>query len=173
MLTSKQQRFVAEYLKDHNATNAAIRCGYSPKTANQQGSRLLANANISAAVAEKAEKQLEKAEVTAQKVLDEIARLAFSDVRGLFDENGNLKPIHTLDDKQAAAIASLEVVKKNAQAGDGQTDIVHKVKVWDKTKSLEMLAKHFALLIERVDVSGSVQVIDRLHAARKRLASKS
>jgi phage terminase small subunit len=83
-------------------------------------------------------------------VLEEMRRLAFSDVTGLFDEQGNLKPIHTLTKEQAAAIASLEVVRRNLASGDGHTDVVQKLKVWDKTKALEMLAKHFALLTEVV-----------------------
>ncbi|GGB00408.1 hypothetical protein GCM10011491_30760 [Brucella endophytica] len=69
-LSDKQQRFVAEYLIDLNATQAAIRAGYSEKTANQQGPRLLVNAGIAAAIAEGAAKRIRKAEVTAQEVLD-------------------------------------------------------------------------------------------------------
>lgn len=157
-MNEKHQRFVAEYLVDLNATQAAIRAGYSPKTAHVQGSQLLDNPKIAAAIAAGKSKQLAKAEITAQRVLDEIGRLAFSDVRGLFDADGNLKPIHTLTDEQAAAIASLEVIKKNAEAGDGKIDTVHKLKVWDKTRSLEMLAKHFALLTERVEHSGDIGI---------------
>ena len=157
-LTDKQQRFVAEYLVDLNAKQAAIRCGYSPRTAESQGSRLLSNAKVAASVAEGQAKRLKSADLTATRVLEELRRLAFSDVRGLFDERGNLRPLHELNDEQAAAIASLEVVIKNAKAGDGETDTIHKIKVWDKTRSLEMLAKHFALLTERVNHDGELLI---------------
>lgn len=69
-LTPKQERFVAEYLIDLNATQAAIRAGYSAKTAQEQGSRLLSNAMVGAAIAEGAGKRLHKAEITAQDVLE-------------------------------------------------------------------------------------------------------
>lgn len=70
VLTEKQKRFVAEYLIDLNATQAAIRAGYSPKTANEQGARLLANASVRQLVADGAQKRIRKAEVTAQDVIE-------------------------------------------------------------------------------------------------------
>jgi phage terminase small subunit len=161
-MTPKHARFVAEYLIDLNAAQAAIRAGYSPKTADRQGSRLLSKAEIAAAVAAKQTKQLETADLTAVRVLEELRRLSFSDVRGLFDEHGNLRPLHTLTQEQAACIASLEVVKKNLTSGDGQIDTVNKIKIWDKTRSLEMLAKHFGLLVERLEHSGGITITHEL-----------
>lgn len=157
-MTPKQQRFVAEYLKDLNATQAAIRCGYSAKTAGAQGSRLLTNAEICAAVTAGTAKQLDTAELSAARVLEEIRRLALSDARSFFDEHGNLKPMKDWTAEQGAQVASFEVVKKNLAAGDGQTDTIHKFKVWDKPKSLEMLAKHFALLTENVHHDGELVI---------------
>lgn len=157
-MTPKQARFVAEYRKDLNATQAAIRAGYSEKTAQEQGARLLSNAMVAAAVAEKTQQQLAKADITAERVLQEIGRLAFSDVRTLFDANGKIKPLHTLSADEAACIAGLEVIIKNAEAGDGHMDTVHKIKVWDKSKNLEMLAKHFALLTEKIEHSGGLTI---------------
>lgn len=154
MLNPKQARFVAEYCRDLNATQAAIRAGYSKKTASSQGERLLRNAEIASAVAEKTHQHLEKADLTAARVLEELRRLSFADIRSMFDERGNLRPLHELTAEQAACIAGFEVIKKNAEAGDGKVDVVHKVRVIDKTRSLEMLAKHFALLTERVEHSG-------------------
>lgn len=69
-LSEKQKRFVAEYLIDLNATQAAIRAGYSPKTAQEQGSRLLSNVMVAAAIAEGAKRRIRKAEITAQDVLE-------------------------------------------------------------------------------------------------------
>ena len=152
----KRARFVAEYLKDLNGAQAAIRCGYSPRTAASQASRLLTDANIATAIASGKASQLETAELSASRVLEELRRLALSDVRTLFDEHGNLLPLHTLTSEQAACIGGVEVLIKNAKAGDGITDTIHKIKVWDKTKALELLAKHFALLTERVEHGGEV-----------------
>lgn len=173
-LNAKQARFVAEYLADLNATQAAIRAGYSPKTAEQQGFRLLRNAEIASAVAAGKTHQLERADLAATRVLEELRRLVFSNVQDLFDEQGNLRPIRSLTREQAACIASLEVIKKNAEAGDGHIDVVHKIRVWDKTRTLEMAMKHFALLTDVVKHTGELTLVEqRLQAARKRLAEKS
>ncbi|MGE0349824.1 terminase small subunit [Hydrogenophaga sp.] len=75
-LTPKQQRFVQEYLVDLNATQAAVRAGYSPKTAEQQGSRLLGNAKVAAAVAAGRKRLAAKLDLTAEKVLADIERIA-------------------------------------------------------------------------------------------------
>lgn len=155
-MNAKQSRFVAEYLIDLNGKQAAIRAGYSPNSAEVQASQLLSNPKVAEAVAKGKARQLDKAELSAVRVLEEIRRLGFADVRKLFTADGNLKPIHELGDDEAAAIASLEIVKKNLAAGDGQTDTVHKLKTWDKTRSLEMLAKHFGLLVDKLEHSGEV-----------------
>jgi phage terminase small subunit len=155
-LTPKQASFVSEYLIDKNATQAAIRAGYSAKTADVQGPRLLGNVSVSQAIAQGISKQLEANGITAERTLREIARLGFSDMRKFFADSGSLKAIHTLGDDEAACLASVEVTKKNLTAGDGEIDTVLKVKVWDKPRSLEMLAKHFALLTERIEHSGNV-----------------
>jgi phage terminase small subunit len=90
-------------------------------------------------------------------------------VKTLFDERGNLKPITELTLEQAASIASVEVVKKNLAAGDGQMDTVLKIRLWDKPRALEMLAKHFALLTDVVKVEADAgALVARLQSARKR-----
>lgn len=119
-LTLKQQLFVAEYLIDLNATQAAIRAGYSPKTAQEQSSRLLSKAMVAQAVAEGARIRCEKAELTAVRVLEEIRRIAFFDVRTLFDERGNLKPVTEWTAEQAACVASVEVIRRTRPRSDGR-----------------------------------------------------
>lgn len=171
-MNEKQKRFIAEYLIDLNATQAAIRAGYSEKTAASQGERLLKNAEIGAIVADKTQKRLEQADLTAARVLEEMRRLAFSDVRNLFDDAGNIKPLKELSAEDAACIAGLEVIIKNAKAGDGQTDTVHKIKIWDKTKTLQMLGQHFALLVERVQLEGDEKLIAALQAGRRRASTR-
>jgi phage terminase small subunit len=157
-LTPKQARFVAEYLKDLNATQAAARAGYSAKTANQQGSRLLANVGVAQAIAAGKAKQLESADISATRILEEMKRIALVDVRSFFDEHGNAKAIKDLGPDQGAALGGFEVLIKNAKAGDGVTDTIHKFKLWDKPKVLEMFCKHFGLLEEKVQHSGEITV---------------
>lgn len=169
-LTPKQQRFVAEYLIDLNATQAAIRAGYKADSAKQVGSENLTKPDIKAAIASGKSQQLASAELSAARVLEELRRLAFVDLRGFFDDAGNLKPIQELSEAHGHALAGLEVIIKNAKAGDGVTDTVHKFKVWDKTRALEMLAKHFALLTDVVRVDDEQANIAKLLAGRKRAA---
>jgi phage terminase small subunit len=99
-------------------------------------------------------------------VLEELRRLAFTDIRTFFDADGNLKPVQDLDDDQAACLASREVIIKNAKAGDGPTVEIHKIKLWDKMRALELLAKHFGLLTERLEVSGWDKLSALLNHAR-------
>ena len=147
-LSTRQLLFVSEYPKDFNATQAAIRAGYSKKTAGICGFQVLKLPKIQAEISKLQEKRLSKVGVTAERVLRELERVAFSDLRGLFDEQGNLKPIKELTDEQAAMLASVEVVRQNLTSGDGTQEWVHKVKSWDKLKALEMLARHLKLLNE-------------------------
>lgn len=131
------------------------------------GSKLATTIAKEAAIKEK----LAEVKLTAQRVIDELALHSFANVQDLFDANGNLRPIHELTREQAASIASFEVVKKNMTAGDGQTDTVAKVKVIDKTKTIEMLAKHFALLTDVVRVEDADALMQRLTRGRARVAN--
>jgi phage terminase small subunit len=155
-MTPKQERFVAEYLIDLNATQAAIRAGYSRHTARQAGAENLSKPVIARAIAAGKKRVTERAELSAVNVLEEIRRVAFCDARAFFDERGNLKTIAQLDAEQGAALAGFEVIIKNAEAGDGKTDKIHKIKLWDKVRALEMLAKYFGLLTEKTEHSGEI-----------------
>lgn len=171
-LNPKQRRFVAEYLIDLNATQAAIRAGYSSHTAASQGERLLRHAEIEQAVKNGKARQLDRAELSALRVLEELRRLAFFDIAQIFDANGDLLPIHEIPEEARAAIAGIEVVRANLNPSDGKRDddFLHKVKLTSKDRALEILARHFGLLIERVEVTVT-PIESRLIAARKRLAS--
>lgn len=157
-LGEKQARFVAEYLKDLNATQAALRAGYSTKTAYAQGSRLLRHAEVRAAIADGKREQLEAADLSATRVLEELRRVAFYDMRAFYDEHGNMRPAKDWTAEQGAVLSSFEVIKKNAAAGDGVIDTVHKIKLCDKMKALETLAKHFGLLTDKVEHSGALEI---------------
>lgn len=108
--------------------------------------------------------------VKAQNVIDELTKVGFSNVSQFFDEHGNLKSITQLERDHSAAIASFEVLKKNAEAGDGKIDVIHKARLWDKIKALELIGKHLRLFDDRLQVSGSVDLVTTLQSARVRLA---
>jgi hypothetical protein len=94
--------------------------------------------------------------IDPDRALREMARLAYSDVRSIFDAEGKLLPVQDWPDELAAAVGGIEVVKRNVDSGDGKIDDVIKIKVWDKPKALEMIAKHLNLFKEQVEHSGSV-----------------
>lgn len=140
-LTDKQKRFVAEYLVDLNATAAAKRAGYSEKTACEQAARLLANVKVQTAVQEAKQARQERTEITQDMVLRETAKLAFFDIRKMFDKDGKPLDISELDADTAAALAGLDVQDIADNDGD-YVGFVKKYKMADKLKALELLGKH-------------------------------
>jgi phage terminase small subunit len=142
MLSPKQQRFVAEYLKDSNATQAAIRAGYSRKTAGSQGHDLLKKPEIAAAVKLK----VEQVAMEADEVLERLSDIASSDLGDIFDKDGNMLPLHEIPAQVRRAIASFET-ETNAL---GVTTT--KVKFWDKPATLGLLGRHHKLFTDRLEV---------------------
>jgi phage terminase small subunit len=146
-MTPKIAAFAAEYLKDFNATQAAIRAGYSPNSAKQMGSRLLTRADVKAVLAPKREEAVaERAEAVNRMVLSaertklEIARIAYFDPRKLFDPTGQPLSITELDDDTAAVVAGLDVLEERDAEGN-VTGHVKKWKIADKNAALEKASK--------------------------------
>jgi phage terminase small subunit len=169
-LTDKQMRFIAEYLIDKNATQAAIRTGYSEKTARVQGSRLLTNADIQHEIQRQISADLKEFQIDRTTVLQELLRIATSDIRELFDENGMVKPVHSLSDEAARAISAIEVEETRSYGNEEQGMKIHtkKIKFWDKNKALENLARHLKLLTDKVEVEVNESLFDRMKRARER-----
>lgn len=138
-LTPKQEKFIDEYLKDLNGTQAAIRAGYSPRSANEMAARLLAKDSISSEIASRRQKLSDDCGITRERVVKEMARLAFLDIRKFFDDEGNPIHISKLDDDCAAAVNGFDVATTgNSEIGVGQ---ILKYKIPDKNKALDNLAK--------------------------------
>lgn len=146
-MTPKQQRFVEEYLVDLNATEAAKRAGYSKKTARSVGHENLTKPDIAAAIDAAQRERSESTGITAERVLEELGRLGFADLRGAFDDRGNLRRPEDWPDALAAAVSSVEVVTRSL--GESEVEYVHKLKLWDKNSALEKIAKHLGMFIER------------------------
>lgn len=146
-LTSKQERFVAEYLVDLNATQAAIRAGYSEKTAYAIGQQNLKKLEIQTAIQKAIKKRARRVEITQDRVLQEYARLAFYDPRKLFDEDGKPKDISSLDDDTAAALAGLDVMEEYEGTGENRQFIGYtkKYKLANKLGALDSVAKHLGM----------------------------
>jgi phage terminase small subunit len=181
-LTAKQQRFVESYLLDLNATQAAIRAGYSRKTANEQGSQLLNNPAIKTAIdAAKTERSV-KTEIHAEQVLQEIAAMAFYDpgklmIDGKADADD---PIEAVIDGRViyglrcpADIKRLPEKLRRAIVGWGyDRNQNFTVKLADKSKALDQLARHLSLYNYRLEVTGFDALAERLARAAKRTSEK-
>lgn len=165
---AKHERFCLEYVKDLNATQAYIRAGYSKNGADGSAIRLLGNARVRERVAELQAKITSGLEITAERVLRETARLAFSDPRKFFHDDGRLKAITELDDDTAASLSSFEVVAKAVPGGEGVTEDVRKFRVWDKPSALGLLGKHLSLFTERLEIGEDLAAaLDRARARRR------
>lgn len=173
-LTPKQQRFADDYLIDLNGKQAAIRAGYSEKTAEQQASRLLSNVKVQAYIQKRKAERIERTEITQDMVICELACIAFSNAAdyaavvekdaiieteqgtaiAVYDEDGNpvkyrtVEPVLTADltDKQKRA---LSVIKKGR---DG-----FEIKPYDKVRALELLGKHLGMFEDKVEVKGEIK----------------
>jgi phage terminase small subunit len=158
-LTPKQERFVQEYLIDLNTTQAAIRAGYSEKTAHSVGHETLKKPEVAQAIAEAQSQRAARTGVTADMVVRELARIGFSDLRKVLSQNGSLLNPGEWDDDTAASIASIEVVTNSGNSGEDEdgrkiVEHVHKIKVWDKNSALEKLAKHLGMFTEKHEHTG-------------------
>lgn len=168
-LTPKQARFVEEYLLDLSATDAACRAGYSRKTAESQGSRLLSNVKVREAIDAALAARSERVEVKADDVLRELLRLARVDLGEAFDKDGRLKAVHSIPPDVRRAIAGIEVEELFEGHGPDrvQTGHVRKVKFWEKTKALELLGKHLKLFTDKLEVSGRLTLEQLVEASTK------
>lgn len=173
-LTPKQEMFCLEYLIDLNATQAAIRAGYSVRTAKEQGYDLLTRPHINARVQELKQVRVVRAEKSADDVIKELENVAFSRIGEVIEWNESgmafIKNSDELNDDVMASIESVQVTEEvthttaNKAEGDSKrkvqsrANIKSKVKLHNKMSALTQLAKHHGLVNDKVDVSGAVDV---------------
>jgi phage terminase small subunit len=155
-LTAKQTAFVSEFLVDGNATAAAKRSGYSERTAEKIGSENLSKPEIAKAIAAKQAKRYAKQDITAERILAELARVAFLDVGKMLNDDGAMKPISELDADTRAAIAGLELSEIRDEDGK-PIGTLKKIKIADKLVALDKLARNFGLLQDKLKISGDAE----------------
>lgn len=145
-LPLKQRNFIVNYLiNGFNATQAAKDAGYSHATADSQACRLLKNAKVKVVIAARTQPAFEKKALTAQRVIDELEKLAMYDPRGFYRPDGSLKPISQLDEQCGAALAGMSVVERD----DGS--VLKKIKGADKHAALVSLGRYFKLFTDKVE----------------------
>lgn len=162
MLTPKKLRFAEEYQLDLNATQAAIRAGYSAKTAAQQGERLLRDVDVKRIITENKAARSERTQIDADWVLKRLAQDASADVADLYDENGNLRSVHEWPMAwRTGLVAGIDTVQERIGTdaeGKPEFAIVRKVRLADRTKLLEMIGKHIDVgaFKDRIEHSGKI-----------------
>jgi phage terminase small subunit len=160
MLTPRQARFVEEYLVDLSATQAAIRAGYSRNTAGRIGSENLRKSEISAAIDIAMSARSDRTEVTADRVLSEISVMAFYDPGDLIDVRG------------PADIKRLPEGIRRAIVGWGwDRNQNFTLKLADKSKALDQLARHLSLYNDKLEVTGLQGLADHLAYAERGAAA--
>lgn len=144
-LTPKQRRFVDEYLVDLNATAAARRAGYSAKTAEQQGPRLLVNVGVSSAIAAAQQERSERTRIDADWVLRTLAAEKTADLASIFDDRHNLRPISDWPMVfRTGLIVGVESIEEYEGSGKERVAVgmVRKIKLADRIRHLELIGRH-------------------------------
>ncbi|HCJ7330187.1 terminase small subunit [Enterobacter hormaechei] len=150
-LTDKQEMFCREYLIDLNATQAAIRAGYSAKTANRTASENLSKPDVKSRIAELKTQRNDLVGINATYVLNRLVEIDQMDVLDILNSTGELKPVAEWPKVWRTTLSGLDVM---TVAGDGDTaGLLKKIKWPDKVKNLELLGKH-------IDVNAFKETID-------------
>lgn len=149
-LTAKQQRFCDEYLIDLNASQAAIRAGYSPNTAEQQASRLLRIVKVQDEIAKEMAERSKRTGINQDRVLTEIAKMAFVNIDDVIDlDTAQVKQTATKND--LACIQSIKI--KPTEFGTER-----EVRLCDKKSNLELLGKHLGMFKDKVELDADMEL---------------
>lgn len=167
-LTDKQEMFCREYLVDLNATQAAIRAGYSDKTANRIAAQLLSKLDIGKRIQELKSERGERLEVDADYVLKRLVEIDQMDVADILLSNGEMKPIKDWPKVWRITLSGIDVTE---MAGDA-AGLLKKIKWPDKVKNLELLGKHISVQAFREQVKNEHDVVGTLSNLMDELSSK-
>lgn len=161
-MTPKQEAFVREYLIDLNATQAAIRAGYSEATAYSIGQENLNKPEIAAAINEAQADRAERTQINADYVLNRLVEIDNMDVLDIVDDKLNLKPVHQWPRVWRRYLSGFDVAEMFEGRGDDRemTGILKKIKWPDKVKNLELLGKHVGVQAfkDRVEHTGEMSL---------------
>ncbi len=147
-LSEQRQRFVDEYLIDLNGTQAAIRAGYSVKTAQEQASRLLSNVMVQQAIAKRMAERSKRTGINQDRVVLELAKIAFVKMTDVVDSNGRIRENATDDD-----LSCIESIKYKESDNEFGGSVEREVKIGSKLKALELLGKHLGMWNDKIDLN--------------------
>lgn len=170
-LTGRQELFVAEYLKDLRPTLAAKRAGYTDSAAS--GYQLMQSEQVREAIAAAHEARNARLHIDADQVLREVLNIAMVDLVSITNPDGTLMPLHEMPAEARRAISSLEIEQLfgGPRGARAQIGTITKVKLWSKDKHLELLLRHLGLLRDKLDVTVTDTLAQKIRDGRKRVGS--
>lgn len=143
VLTEKQELFVLEYLIDLNATQAAIRAGYSARSARNQANRLMTNDDIQEAIKKANSERLERIKVDSDHVLQRLIEIDSLDISDIFNDNGTVKPFSQWPKSWLRSVSNVDITEKLDE--EGSSIIKKQIRRPDPLKAIELLGKHVAI----------------------------
>lgn len=164
-LTGKERLFIEEYLIDMNPAQAYVRAGFPKTKARQKALALLKETRVQKQLEESMSKRMERLQITQDRVVEEYARIAFSNIGDYVDWNGGaitVKAKHRIDTTKLSAIQQI-------QENVNPTGTNISLKLYDKKAALDSLARHMGMFNDKVTVEGSVSIVDALSRARERV----
>jgi phage terminase small subunit len=153
-LTTKEEDFCNQYIIDFNGAQAALRAKYSEKTARQIAANLLSKVYILGRINELLEERRQRIIVKQDRVVYELAKLAFSDIRNYTDEDGSID-LSKIDDFNSQCIQEItEDITTGGSEDRPWEKVKRKIKLYDKQKAIEMLGKHLVMFTDKTELSG-------------------
>lgn len=167
-MTPKQEMFCREFLIDLNGTQAAIRAGYSAKTANRIATEILSKPEIKRRIEELKQQRQEVIGVDASYVLQRLIDIDQMDARDILNDDGSVKPIYDWPDVWRQSISGVDLMEISNSENVAAT--LKKIKWPDKIKNLELLGRHVSVAAfkDRLELSGNVGLAERMKKARER-----
>ncbi|MER1204047.1 terminase small subunit [Pseudomonas aeruginosa] len=155
-LTAKQRRFVAEYLLDLNATQAAIRAGYSKNRASEIGYQLLQKPDITSAIQEDMKQRSERTRSDADYVVRRLEEIDQMDLLDIVNDDLTLRPLSQWPKAWRQYLSGFDLAEMFEGKGDSRAavGILKKIKWPDKVKNLELLGRHHGVFTDKFEHSG-------------------
>nr|WP_247751356.1 terminase small subunit [Citrobacter freundii] len=178
-ITAMQEAYAQEYTKcPENQTQAAINAGFSPNTAAVKASVMMRDERIQKRIAELMEERNKRLRVSADYVLLRLVEIDQMDVIDILNDEGGLKPISQWPKVWRTSISAVDINRIRMAMKDDEEDIestLQKIKWPDKVKNLELIGKHVDVnaFKERLEVSGTVTIADRMAKARRRVKEQA
>lgn len=173
--TDKQRALALALAQGMGKEEAMLHAGYSKVQAHKTAKAVLEHPRVVILASHYASQAIQKNEVSVERVIEEVCRVVLADVRTLFDEHGNVKPIHEIPDDIARSIAGIDVFEEFQGKGDDRESIGYtkRLKFWNKLDAVEKLAKIKGWYApEKLEVDATDKLADALRSARERAANR-